>query len=369
VKYWQTALVILAALSASVAVAEDFKTVNGKEYKDAEVSRIEADGLVLQTKSGISKVYFTELPKEVQKRFGYEPDKAAIERRAAEEKRIQEQKAEEQEQAAREKNATDDLKRAVEQFQAAERRASQTYQSAGKGTLSGQVFVSGDGLSFKLGAVQVALFTREAIDTLLPAIKKYADYKIQQLSRAVAEAKAAQDQAEATESAARDAVTRAQSGISRAQLEISELTLKLETERMGKAADEAVVERDAARAALSDAERMRKAANEAVEGGREPLEAAQNKCSELRNELSVYYSGAFYFEYLKSPIQTAETDADGRFVIQIPRTGAFVIATQGEHCYWLQPVSLEGKQQLTQNLSNSNLTSTTGTSSLIFTKD
>jgi hypothetical protein len=61
---------------ASQASGEDF-TVNGKEYKDATVSRIEPDGLVLKTKSGISKVYFTELPKEVQKRYGYDPQKAA----------------------------------------------------------------------------------------------------------------------------------------------------------------------------------------------------------------------------------------------------------------------------------------------------
>jgi hypothetical protein len=71
IKYWQTAFAILAVLSASLALAEDFKTVNGKEYKNATVSRVEADGIVLKTKSGITKLYFTELPKEVQERFGY----------------------------------------------------------------------------------------------------------------------------------------------------------------------------------------------------------------------------------------------------------------------------------------------------------
>ncbi len=33
------------------------------------MSRIERDGLVLRTEKGISKVYFTELPQEVQERF------------------------------------------------------------------------------------------------------------------------------------------------------------------------------------------------------------------------------------------------------------------------------------------------------------
>ena len=73
----KTALAILAALSVSIALADDFKTINGKEYKNVKVSRVEPDGIVLITKSGISKVYFTELPKEVQQRFNYDPKKAA----------------------------------------------------------------------------------------------------------------------------------------------------------------------------------------------------------------------------------------------------------------------------------------------------
>ena len=70
-KRWQTTLAILAALSASLALAEDFKTVSGRVYKDATISRVEADGILLRTKTGISKVYFVELPKDVQERFHY----------------------------------------------------------------------------------------------------------------------------------------------------------------------------------------------------------------------------------------------------------------------------------------------------------
>ena len=62
-------IVILATLFVSLALAEDFKTVRGKIYKDATISHVEADGIVLRTKTGISKVYFVELPKDVQERF------------------------------------------------------------------------------------------------------------------------------------------------------------------------------------------------------------------------------------------------------------------------------------------------------------
>jgi len=62
---------------ASLGFSEDFKTVNGKEYKDATVTRVEPDGIVVKTKLGVTKVYFTELTKDVQERFHYDSEKAA----------------------------------------------------------------------------------------------------------------------------------------------------------------------------------------------------------------------------------------------------------------------------------------------------
>src|SRR2546423_567174 len=69
-------VLILLILFPPIVFAEDFKTVNGKEYKNATVSRVEPDGIVLKTKSGITKVYFSELPKEIQERFHYDSAQA-----------------------------------------------------------------------------------------------------------------------------------------------------------------------------------------------------------------------------------------------------------------------------------------------------
>ncbi|SRR6266487_353957 len=66
------ALAFLILCFASIVLADDFKTIEGKEYKNATVSHVEPDGIVLTSSSGISKVYFTELPKEVQERFHYD---------------------------------------------------------------------------------------------------------------------------------------------------------------------------------------------------------------------------------------------------------------------------------------------------------
>ena len=75
----QTRLLTILFLSfAAAALSEDFKTVNGKEYKDATVTRVEPDGIVVKTNSGLTKVYFTELPKDVQEHFHYDSGKAAL---------------------------------------------------------------------------------------------------------------------------------------------------------------------------------------------------------------------------------------------------------------------------------------------------
>jgi hypothetical protein len=329
VKHWKGTLAIVTALSASITLADDFKTINGKEYKNATVIRVEPDGIVIEYKSGISRIRFIELPKEVQERFGY--DAAKVAEQAAEVQKRQENA--ERERHDKEEKAEADLKHVVEQFQAAEQRSKQTYQSATKGTLSGQVFVSTiGGKNLKLGAVQVALFPRDAIDILIAGLKTYADIKIQQLRPSVDAARAAYQQAEVAERAAFGAHLKS------------------------------IRNRDSGRA---------------WKEAQEAYYAARDQYFEASRGLNYYYSGDFYFGYLQSALQTTATDAEGKFVIEVPQTGAFVIATQArreflettERYYWLQPVPFDGQQQRVQNLSNNNLTSTTGASSLIHTQD
>jgi hypothetical protein len=97
---------VLVVFFASVAIADDFKTVDGKEYKNVKVSRVEPDGVVLSSKSGISKVYFTELPKEVQERFHYDAAKATAysTERTANQREFRKQQDELQRKLTEEKN-------------------------------------------------------------------------------------------------------------------------------------------------------------------------------------------------------------------------------------------------------------------------
>ncbi|HET9419364.1 MAG TPA: hypothetical protein VFO30_08485 [Chthoniobacterales bacterium] len=75
------ASIVISVLFAAVALADDFKTTTGQEYKNVTVSRIEPDGLVVVASYGIIKIPFKELPNEVQEKYHY--DLAAAEKFAA----------------------------------------------------------------------------------------------------------------------------------------------------------------------------------------------------------------------------------------------------------------------------------------------
>jgi len=106
-------LLSLIVLFASTALADDFETIDGKEYKNAQISRVEPDGIVARTKSGISKIYFTELPKEVQERYHYDPQQAAqFTSQTLEENRLtQQQQAAEAQRTADQKAAKRELQK------------------------------------------------------------------------------------------------------------------------------------------------------------------------------------------------------------------------------------------------------------------
>jgi hypothetical protein len=68
---------VLSLCLASAVLADDFKTTNGKEYKDAKVSRVEPDGVVISFRGGIVKIPFPDLPAEIRAKYGYDPQAAA----------------------------------------------------------------------------------------------------------------------------------------------------------------------------------------------------------------------------------------------------------------------------------------------------
>jgi hypothetical protein len=72
-------IAILAALSASLALAQNFQTINGKQYKNVSVIHVEPDGITIKFSGGISKIPCEEITKADQQRLNCcgDPQQAA----------------------------------------------------------------------------------------------------------------------------------------------------------------------------------------------------------------------------------------------------------------------------------------------------
>lgn len=68
---------ILAGLTLASSWAEDITTTTGKQYTDVTIARVEPDGIVVTTDSGIERISFDILSKELQTKYGYDPQRAA----------------------------------------------------------------------------------------------------------------------------------------------------------------------------------------------------------------------------------------------------------------------------------------------------
>jgi hypothetical protein len=66
----------MAVLVAAVdCFSADITTLDGKTYKDARVTGVEADGVHITFREGVVKVPLDQLPQELQRRYGYAPAK------------------------------------------------------------------------------------------------------------------------------------------------------------------------------------------------------------------------------------------------------------------------------------------------------
>lgn len=66
----KTPLVIIALLLAVAAFADDLVTVRGTRYTGVTVKRVDPDGLAISHDDGFTKIPFSDLPPELQKKYG-----------------------------------------------------------------------------------------------------------------------------------------------------------------------------------------------------------------------------------------------------------------------------------------------------------
>jgi hypothetical protein len=78
-------LALFLILVAFPVMAEDW-TVAGKDYHNVKVTSVDPDCVHVTYEGGIGTFNFTDLTPDLRKRFGYDPDKAAIALKARQEK-------------------------------------------------------------------------------------------------------------------------------------------------------------------------------------------------------------------------------------------------------------------------------------------
>ena len=62
-------------VAADNCFSADITTLDGKTYKDARVTGVEANGVHISFREGVVEVPFDQLPQELQRQYGYDPAK------------------------------------------------------------------------------------------------------------------------------------------------------------------------------------------------------------------------------------------------------------------------------------------------------
>lgn len=235
-----------------------------------------------------------------------------------------------------------------------------------KGLLEGEVFiVTKGGENYKLGLVPVALYPLDTIKRYIDERTQERDKELSPLNPQVEAAEAEVQRADAEETSAMNSeegpeVKAAEAEVLRSQVEVLR-------------ADAAEVQR--VEAAETSAEKSEN--TDAFSRAEANWEKAEKILSPLSQRRAALLSGNFYFHNLPKPLAITQTDSDGKFKIEIPVEGEFVVAATSqrsvgdseEHYYWLLRVSLDGASSKSIMLSNNNLSSQGSPDSLILTEN
>jgi len=123
-----TSLLLTIAIGIASAFADEpltFKTRDGHEYKNVEISKILPNGIQVMTNDGIELVPGEQLPEDLQKRFNIDPQKAAeAEKKAASAAATYFRRSEAQSNAiAARKDVAEKVKKLREEIEKLKRRA------------------------------------------------------------------------------------------------------------------------------------------------------------------------------------------------------------------------------------------------------
>ena len=115
----KTTIAILAALSVSLALADDITLSNGKVLHNAKIINQDAASVTIKHSTGIARVMIPELPPELRTKLNYDPDnaRAALEKEQREISALSVQRAAELAQSKLSESQEKQYQAAVELWQ------------------------------------------------------------------------------------------------------------------------------------------------------------------------------------------------------------------------------------------------------------
>jgi len=292
-------------------------TIDGETYHDVHVNRVELDSVSIMYDAGVTHLDWKDLPPDVQKELAnkHDPLVAAVKAQQDADAVAATAKAQAEDEERQQQEAL------VKKEETLEKKAKSDFDSSDKATVNGQVFIVTKGAeNYKLGSIHVYLYSEEEVLAIA----------------AVSLAKAIK----------------------------LKPALDAERENCNKMTQQYA-------AVLQRYQGMSPVASELIAAQK----ASSDSLKEFRTALAKYYSNfssEYYSQTLPTPLADAQTDADGKFSMQIPKTGSWVLEAEGERSVgdtkegyvWLARASSDAIAKSQIFLTNENLSTSSSPDSV-----
>ena len=362
-------------------------TITGKDYHNVSVTKVDGDTVSITYDGGAGTVNMADLPIDVQKKLGHDPEAAAA------------LKAQQDAKAAADLKAQQDAKAAADSAQQAALKANDLHTKDGKLYkkykidifLNDSVDISyvqtlSDGTEYDVGSAIIPYsnlpddFQKQYAPD--PNANKWHDdfaeseKQLQDLIAPIA-AKASEDYSKAgkiTVTGQVFIVTKGGDNIKLGGVHVK-LYTEEEVETMIKSRQEEAQKKMSYNdPRIEKAKIMSDAADKAIESleyGSDGYSNASNRKATANNYYSAvlsdreaWLSSDAYFDAFPYRLADAETDADAKFSISVPTNGKFVLIARAsrkvgdsdEYYYWMVRLAMNGENNKTILLNNENIT-------------
>lgn len=368
-------LVAICALTLPAARAEDWTTTSGKTYRNVKVLAHTSTTITVLDSNGGATIDLIDLPPAIQQKYGFDRNaalaikakadadaaKVVADKKAAEDKKIADDKAAKDAvvaaAAAQAKDAAEDQKQ-LESFTA---KAKTDYASVEKTAINGVVhYLTREHEDVPMKEVHVGLYSYDQAHAALDIRNARGGVEQKKLESMLAEEKAKCLKAYDAADDAADALAAVKNPPAAAP---PKTTAPAPAKPDPKAPAAKAPAAAPTPAAKKPDEAKLAAAKKAADDAANAAVAAGKACQDGWTKYYSYVSRPYYAAVFADPIVDVITDTEGKFTMQFPKTGSWVLVAQGkfptatgdENCLWIAKINPEAVLKNQVALNNDNL--------------